>query len=78
MTTWYIGGTRGMNNNPGSLTVGTASVGNSVDVEVRVNQLDAQGKNMTKKDTVFILELVKDLIEQNNVTGSAGVDLPPL
>jgi predicted xylose isomerase-like sugar epimerase len=78
MTTWFYGGTRGMKNRTGDLTVGAATVGNSVDVEVRVNALDAQGNKMTKKDVVQILELVEDFFEQNGIPGNLGANLPPL
>ncbi len=83
MATWYIGGTRGMRDRPGDLTVGTASVGGSVDVEVRINQLDAQAKPITKLDVRRILELTQDYIEQNGIPSQVspttpGTDLPPL
>lgn len=76
---YYIGGPRGINNNPGKLTVGTSSAGTAVDVEVRLqinNGSNATG--LTRKDAVIILDLIEDFIEQGGITGSLGTDLPPL
>lgn len=78
MATWFYGGTRGMKNRTGDLTIGTATAGASVDVEVRVNSLDAQSKALTKKDLVQILKLVQDFVEQNGIPGNLGANLPPI
>jgi hypothetical protein len=78
MATWYIAGKRGMNNNPGTLNVATSSVGNSYEVELRINSLDANSVALTKLDVLKIVKVIQDYIEQNGITGNAGADIPPL
>jgi hypothetical protein len=78
MATWYIAGKRGMNNNPGTLNVATSSVGNSYEVELRINSLDANSVALSKLDVLKIVKVIQDYIEQNGITGNAGADIPPL
>lgn len=83
MATWYIAGKRGMNNNPGTLNVATSSAGNSYEVELRINNLDANGAALTKLDVYKIMEVIEQYIEQNGIPSQVapvtpGTDLPPL
>jgi|HubBroStandDraft_2_1064218.scaffolds.fasta_scaffold256298_2 hypothetical protein len=78
MATWYIAGKRGMNNNPGTLNVATSSVGNSYEVELRINSLDANSVALSKLDVLKIVKVIQDYIEQNGITGNLGADIPPL
>jgi hypothetical protein len=67
-----------MNNNPGTLNVATSSVGNSYEVELRINSLDANSVALSKLDVLKIVKVIQDYIEQNGITGNLGADIPPL
>lgn len=76
---YFLGLKRGTLGNPGEVSAATTTQGTAVDVEVRLqinNGSNATG--LTRKDASILLELIADYIEQGGITGSAGVDLPPL
>lgn len=85
MTTYYYGVKRGgrvlngtnVFDNPQSVDVATSTTV-ADDIELRVNQLDANSKHITRLDVVKALNAILQLINSNGVGTSTGpgVDLP--
>lgn len=61
------------------ITVGTSAPGGTSDIELRWNQTDQLGKNVTRKDLKLALKLFERAIQQGGATVdfTTGVIGPP-
>ena len=75
---YYLGLSRGSNNNIFNVTAGTSSAGTAVDVEVNIqinNGSNATG--ITSLDVVLLLNTIVDYLNSSGLN-HAGADLPAL
>lgn len=78
-TNYYMGVVRGaVNLKDGSITVGTASAGTGVDIELNIQIVNnVTNTGVTKKDVLLALKLFEKWINSSGLS-HAGANLPAL